>query len=72
MQNWIDAKIELPKESGRYLTICNNVYDVKTFKYHPLMGGFWNETEGVQWTIGTASLSDYITHWMPLPAPPNE
>jgi hypothetical protein len=66
---WIDANIELPKNDGLYLTCCGYNIDIKRYTFHPTIGGVWNNRFVGEWTIGTASISDLITHWMELPKP---
>ena len=64
MMNWISTKDRLPKPNTDVL-VCyaprNNIFISR------LQGDLWQDEEGNQ----VFSLY-YITHWMPLPAPPKE
>ena len=64
---WIDASRTPPKASGRYYVLCNHwggyIHRVAT----------WLEGTADQagiWLEGAENITDYVTHWMPPPDPP--
>ncbi len=59
---WVDAKKRLPEEAGRYLIYAKAVKKngITIAYYDPEMG--W-------WLVSSLNIRD-ITHWMPLPKPP--
>lgn len=57
---WVSVKDRLPEQSGYYL--CTYVFDNHRFYYDRW---FWESEKRFATT-------DNITHWMPLPEPPNE
>lgn len=59
MAEWIDFSKEQPKESGYYL--C----------FHKL-GNSYFEIEIMFWNEDSWSRSNSVTHWMPLPEPPQK
>ena len=82
MSEWISVKDRLPNESGTYLVnihgedetdVCDFVTEAW---YTPLPTPLFNKEVG--WTIlnefykFTTQLREQITHWMPLPEPPEE
>ena len=52
---WVSVKERLPSESGEYLIWTGNFYDIIVFNINSQM---WY------------GHGDYITHWTPLPKPP--
>ena len=64
-QPWRDVNGSFPKESGRYLCYCAEQNDLG-------LGHFiWNcaySFEENRWSDGGKSI--FVTHWMPIPAPP--
>lgn len=71
MSNWISVKERLPEESGFFITwqgISKYIGRPEILYYHK------DEDDGFKWSTTkngwTAGLK--ITHWMPLPEPPEE
>lgn len=61
MKNWIRVEDKLPKNGERVLIYKDGFYDVLTYegdKFYQIAAG------------GTFYVT--ITHWMPLPEPPEE
>lgn len=61
---WISVLERLPTKSGKYL-VCTkngNVYQTKLYKNPASVGGVW----------GQKDKGKSITHWRPLPEPPQE
>ena len=61
--NWISVEDELPKADGRY--IIANKYDGVEQMNFDAESKYW-------WLRGTGKMSDFVTHWMPLPQPPRK
>jgi len=61
MSEWISVKNRLPKSTERVL-ICDAQGWIFTGSYED---GQWQQTVGDECGIE-------VTHWMPLPRPPNE
>lgn len=62
MMNWISVEDELPEHAEDVLVFTKN----ETYSLgHYFYGDGWSLEED---TIVT----DYVTHWMPLPSPPEE
>jgi len=65
-QQWIPVTERLPEERGRYLCFVQEQEDLGTSKY------VWNCYFGgpeYGWADDTVKMN--VTHWMPLPEPPN-
>jgi len=67
---WISVKDRLPETKGWYLvSVCPEIVSMN----RPIIeiSDFY---DGVDLNNGTRILrfQDYVTHWMPLPAPPTE
>lgn len=62
IREWVSVTEKLPEESGKYLVCTNrgNVYQTKFYSYPQEIGGHW----------GQKDKGKSITHWMPLPEPP--
>lgn len=60
---WISVKDRLPEDTGDHL-----VYTCKEYT-----GIFWFDRDKKEWIeVGDyPCIAGYITHWMPLPEPPN-
>ena len=61
---WISVKDRLPKHNEKVLCLCHaNIYEVLV----------WDNRER-EWyhDIEHSYLETFVTHWMPLPAPPEE
>ena len=75
---WISVEDELPKENGRYLARYKRDVDLGDETVHEddirIMRFF--TSEGWRYPIicndHVRLLSEEVTHWMPLPAPPKE
>lgn len=68
MSNWISVKDELPSGFGWFL-VCDDYIAAKVTM------GFYEGDKSGQWLpIDSREDSDsmIITHWMPLPEPPQE
>jgi hypothetical protein len=63
---WISVEDGLPEQDGKYL-----VYDFGG-DLHVICfeGSYWKENDDY-WGWCSMSTQSYITHWMPLPKPPN-
>lgn len=63
MSEWISVRDRLPKRGDRVLAV--NVDGVVAV-------WFWSESYGGQWQLWESErkADKRITHWMPLPAPP--
>ena len=68
---WISVKDRLPDESRSVLVYCNNGYitNVHYSKKHQKFNMFdcFDDEDAKEY-----SAFDNVTHWMPLPEPPNE
>ena len=66
MAEWISVKDRLPEKDGYYLVVTYGVISIEEFSKEKLawLGYDWDNAE-VYEMIG-------ITHWMPLPEPPEE
>lgn len=60
---WISVKDRLPEENGKYMV---TVAGDKLEKQYVLVWWFWNG----QFEMFQYFPERYITHWMPLPQPP--
>lgn len=58
---WISVKDRLPEYTPMVLAMCTDGYELA---YYGMYGQGWSNT------LGTEHLN--VTHWYPLPAPPNE
>lgn len=68
MSEWIDSKISLPNEDGRYLCVHNDGGGPTIMILDTTMEtGDWDAVDGVSWYSYESGL---ITHWMPLPEAP--
>lgn len=71
MSNWISVKDRLPDEIGIYIVYVKGAEESTAALYNPVFerlfsgGGFAPIDE-------SASFAEAVTHWMPLPAPPEE
>lgn len=72
MSDWISVKERLPKEEISPITndfkkvLCATTFgDVRMYGYGTAFGNkephFWH---------GCETMDEYVTHWMPLPEPP--
>lgn len=62
MSEWISVKDRLPEKTGLYL-----IYEQK---YNPMMETcFYSNCSGWQYGFSDSD-AELITHWMPLPEPP--
>ena len=61
MQEWVSVNDRLPEESGEYLAYCGE-YDGICVLYYEV-----SKTKS-KWRTKWKE----VTHWMPLPEPPNE
>lgn len=67
MSEWISVKDKLPQESKPII-----VYNKKTLQVVVAIRRY-RKTKGWVWTRNNYMIKrEYITHWMPLPEPPNE
>ncbi len=63
MKKWISTRERLPEINQKVLCFCRgNIYEV--FKY---LG-----SDGWHSPYNRAYYISFVTHWMPLPEPPNE
>jgi len=65
MSNWISVNDKLPKD-GVDVLACSRFEDLQTIKIYCYSKelGKWHESASPGWP------ADNITHWMPLPDPP--
>ena len=61
--HWFSVEDELPKADGRY--IIADKYDGVEQMNFDAESKYW-------WLRGTGEMSDFVTHWMPLPQPPRK
>jgi hypothetical protein len=77
--DWTSAKDKLPSKKGYYLCVCKGIGNtyMQTMRFIPrgtiikdAMVPY--ELQENLWTVwmGTTAQMHSITHWMPLPAPP--
>jgi hypothetical protein len=64
MSEWIDVKQELPPDD-RYVLVWQSFFTPRVS-----MARYWGEDLGWHMSAVTGSVNAYVTHWMPLPAPP--
>lgn len=64
MTNWISVEDKLPETPGTYIVF----YNTKIAKI--VDNAHWNP--GWSTTGGYKGISEHVTHWQPLPAPPEE
>lgn len=69
MNDWISVRDRLPDVSGRYLVWCNGMVMTKEYSIKYRLFGAYDEMEPREVARFAAI---YVTHWMPLPEPPNE
>ena len=73
MSNWISVKDRLPEDQDECF-IFVPTFDSRGVKSTPyvLHGTYWEECE--EWTTceGENFSIDEVTHWQPLPEPPEE
>ena len=63
---WIPVTERLPEAGERVLCYCRaNIYEVMKMR----TDGAWVHNDKV---YDSAYMSGFVTHWMPLPAPPKE
>ena len=69
MTDWIARKDREPEKDGAYI-VCARSADPK----NPLIAIAWYDPrrEDGGWSLLTKGWCDAITHWMPLPKPPEE
>lgn len=66
MPRWIPVTERLPEQSGAYLVILYTVPDVARLYYYYAPNEEFGQTRSGVWCAET------VTHWMPLPEPPEE
>jgi hypothetical protein len=76
MAEWISVNDRLPEDDGEYLvfwslSIRGRSYRGVTCKQFDDCIGFYDEVEEVG-DIYRRESNDIVTHWMPLPEPPEE
>lgn len=60
---WIPVEEELPKVDGRYI-IADKYGGIEQMNFDA-ESKYW-------WLRGTGKMSDFVTHWMPLPKAPRK
>lgn len=65
MSKWISVKERLPENTGEVLVW-------PSFYGRPSVARFWAIARSWQQTNVTGDVNEYVTHWMPLPDPPEE
>lgn len=63
---WVPVEERLPEQSGAYLVILYTVPDVARLYYYYAPNEEFGQTRSGVWCAET------VTHWMPLPEPPEE
>jgi hypothetical protein len=63
-KNWIPVSERLPEESGRYWCYVEELNDLGIAHYQ------WNFSYDDQKERFNTNFGDRVTHWMPLPPPP--
>jgi hypothetical protein len=72
---WVSVEERLPEQDGEYL-VTGHEFDLPDQKRFQAVAFFRGDTKVfMQWTVemgdeGGWSGSTYVTHWRPLPAPP--
>ena len=76
---WISVKDRLPDNKGRYLVYEVWTYGniIETVSWTPKYNGFEEHLKGKAiWYNYDSEYGDFevgdVTHWMPLPEPPND
>lgn len=65
-RRWVPVEERLPEQSGAYLVILYTVPDVARLYYYYAPNEEFGQTRSGVWCAET------VTHWMPLPEPPEE
>ena len=68
LQEWISVGERLPDKDGWYLAIDDERIDIVLFKYQRWVSRIGTYDSNNVFTRN--DLTDYITHWMPLPKKP--
>jgi hypothetical protein len=63
---WISVEDRLPEQDGKYL-VYDFGSDAGVIYFE---AGYWLEHDAY-WGWTAMTIQSYITHWMPLPKPPN-
>jgi len=69
MKNWIDSKIEKPENADEVLVFAPDCKVMGSI----LIGRYYDDTD--TWTVydfRDSKLNETVTHWMPLPEPPEQ
>ena len=64
---WISVRDRLPMKQGVYITVCK-VGGIRRFH----LMEFWKDAQTWMNLDGAISKRTHVTHWMPLPAPPDD
>lgn len=67
MSEWISVKDRLP-EKGQDVLLLTDWFGGASFITIGYLGG----TRWISYEIGRANVGIHVTHWMPLPEPPEE
>ena len=71
MSEWISVKTRLPEKNQVCLIYIPGFYHAEIKKVVDIDFGTWDGTE-FQWCLTGIYENETITHWMPLPEPPEE
>lgn len=63
---WISIKEKLPDKDAPYL-----IHALTADIDKPLIAMAWHDPHGYGWSLMPKHFIKSITHWMPLPEPPN-
>ena len=65
-RRWVPVEERLPEQSGEYLVVLYTVPDVTRLYYYYAPNEEFGQIRSGVWCAET------VTHWMPLPEPPEE
>lgn len=63
---WVNVKDRLPEQGARYLVIWHSIHN----KHAHFMDILWHDAHDLWWNRMFKRNELIVTHWMPLPKPP--